>query len=272
MLDAPSSSTLDFQHDVLEASRSQPVVVDFWAPWCGPCRVLGPVLDRLADADDRWALVKVNTDEHPELMARYGIRGIPAVKLFVDGAVAGEFTGALPEYAVHQWLDEFLPSAAKGALAEAEAALASGDRETARTAFETALAETSGDPSGPTAEAARLGLARLFAFDDPERAEALVHNLAQPEAEGIRTLAALLRQDADALPEAPVRGAYAEALRALRSSEFDTALTHFIQVIQRDRSYEDDGARKATVALFQVLGEDDPVVKKHRPLFNMSLY
>ena len=263
------AAEIDFQQDVLAASHDQPVLVDFWAPWCGPCRVLGPVLDRLAAEDTRWTLAKVNTDHHPELMAQYGIRGIPAVKLFVDGAVAAEFTGALPEHAVRTWLAEYLPSPARQTLAEAEARLAEGTTVAARALLESVLES---EPDEDTAEAAHLLLARLVVFEEPERAAALVQGLIGLEADAIRSLADHLQQDPAALPESPVRATYAEGLRALRAEDFDTALSHFIQVIQRDRSYDDDGARKAAVALFQVLGEHDPIVQKHRPLFNMSLY
>ena len=130
----------NFQEDVIEASAKAPVLVDFWAPWCGPCRVLGPTLERLAeDANGKWTLVKVNTDQNPDVSNQYGIRGIPAVKLFVDGDVVEEFTGALPEYAVKQWLEKALPSESKKLVDKAEREIAAGNREDARRLLETSL-------------------------------------------------------------------------------------------------------------------------------------
>ena len=97
---------LDYSHDVLARSHTVPVLVDFWADWCGPCRVLKPTLEKLAgEAAGRWELVKIDVDEQPELAAQHGIRGIPAVKLFHRGRIVAEFSGAAPEPQVRQWID-----------------------------------------------------------------------------------------------------------------------------------------------------------------------
>ncbi|HIG73204.1 MAG TPA: tetratricopeptide repeat protein [Bacteroidetes bacterium] len=265
--------TDDFERDVLSASRETPVLVDFWAPWCGPCRVVGPVLESLATEEaakpaPRWTLAKVNTDEHPELMQRYGIRGIPAMKLFADGEVIAEVTGALPEYMLKQWLNEHLPTETGRRLALAREHLASGDLGSAVEELEAAV--SSADASGPDAEAARTLLARLTLFDDPERARQLTAESVATEALATRTVADALARDS--FPEGDVREAYAEAHRQLRAGHVDEALAALIGVLQRDRAYDDDGARKLIVALFQALGEDDPVVRKHRPVFDRSLY
>lgn len=106
--------SIDFEKDVIEASDKNPVLVDFWAAWCGPCRILSTTLEKVAEeAGDEWVLLKVNTDHQPELAARFNIRGIPTVKLFSNGEDLGGFVGALPEKEVRDWLSEHLPAVAE---------------------------------------------------------------------------------------------------------------------------------------------------------------
>jgi putative thioredoxin len=264
---------MHFEQEVLAKSQSQPVLVDFWAPWCGPCRVLGPVLDRLAEqAEGRWLLVKVNTDEHPGLMQRYGVRGIPAVKLFVDGEVVDEFTGALPEYAVKQWLEKALPSEAKKKYAAAVMATDEGDEALAQRLLREALAD---DPALPEAKAL---LARLVVFEDPEEAEALAESaaFAGPVAlqvrDAIKTIVRLEHLVPESIESEPAGDTYLAGIEALRSRDFDTALARLIETIGRNRYIDDDGPRKACVAVFTLLGESHPIVRKHRRAFDMSLW
>jgi putative thioredoxin len=264
----------DFQEDVIEASRQTPVLVDFWAPWCGPCQQLGPVLEKLDEEMDTWSLVKVNTDENADVARRYGIRGIPAVKLFHEGNVIAEFTGALPERAVRDWLDENLPSESKSRIENAKEALQQGNTEEAEQLLWPVLDDNPDDPE------VKVLLAQALAFRDPTRANALADeaDIADPELrqvrEAVQTIARLiaLGNHPDELPEAPVRDAYRAGIDALSKGRYEAALNHFIDVVRQDRAYDDDGARKACVALFTVLGNEHPATQEHRRTFDMALY
>lgn len=261
---------LDFQRDVLDASRERPVVVDFWAPWCGPCQVLGPVLEKLAEeAAGDWDLVKINTDEHAELSQQAGIRGIPAVKLYIDGDLAAEFTGALPEPILRRWLDEHLPAEWKQLLEDARAHIRLGKRGLARQNLERLL------EIDPENEEGRALLARLLALEDVARARELLRGLEhRAEFEAIADLERfmILTDDASRLPDGSPRDTYVAAANQIENGDFDQALGNLLDVLHQDRYYDDDGPRRAIVALFLLLGEGDPVVKKHRPAFNRSLY
>lgn len=264
----------DFQSDVLDASADQPVLVDFWAPWCGPCRQLSPVLESLAEAADDWTLAKVNVDDHQEEAQAYGVRGIPAVKLFVDGEAVAEFTGAKPEHTIKKWLDEHLPSEDKDRIEEARAALAEGNHDEAEQLLWPVLEDD------PDHDEAQVLMARALAFKDPTRAEALADaaNVADPSLrqirDGVQTVARLLTlaDDPSALPENDVRDTYLDGIQALDQKDFDAALDHFIDVVRTNREYDDDGARKACVALFTLLGKDHPATQEHRRTFDMALY
>jgi len=264
----------DFQDDVIETSEETPVVVDFWAPWCGPCRQLSPVLESLAEAADDWRLVKVNVDDNQQAAQSYGVRGIPAVKLFSGGEVVAEFTGAKPKHAIEKWLDENLPSEEKSRIQEAKAALEDGNHEEAEQLLWPVLEEN------PNHDEAQVLMARALAFKDPTRAQALADaaNVADPTLrqvrESVETIARLLEMadDPSVLPDGDAKDTYVDAIDALAGEDFDAALDHFIDVVRVHRDYDDDGARKACIALFTLLGEDHSAVQEHRRTFDMALY
>lgn len=266
---------VDFQKEVIEASFEKPVLVDFWAPWCGPCRVLGPVLEKLAGEEaDRWTLAKVNTDQSQEVSMQYGIRGIPAVKLFVDGKVVNEFTGALPEHMVKKWLAEAIPSGDMLQLDAAEAAVEAGQLQRAAEILTALLV------SDPENVGARILLAKITALENIPAAVEVISSLEVVDPgqlqikEAVETLGRLheLHHDPDGLPEGEGKETYLEAIKAVVESNWDQALELFIKVIQANRYYDEDGPRKACIALFNLLGPTNGSTKKHRRLFDMMLY
>lgn len=266
--------TDDFEKDVIERSFSIPVLVDFWAAWCGPCRVLAPVLEKLAEENrERWVLVKLNTDKYPELSARYGIRSIPNVKLFVDGQLVDGFMGALPENVVAAWLSKALPSKFHNQIKEAKRLLDENRIVEAKKILEVVVSEE------PDNDLACALLARTFVFSDPNKALAISDRIGPTSeysdlAEMIRTLAGLFLylEDSKPLKDGVASATYLSAIKSLRSQDFGAALDNFIEVIRKDRYYDDDASRKACIAIFRLLGEDHELTKKYRPVFASVLY
>ncbi len=271
----------DFEQQVLAGSETTPVVVDFWAPWCAPCRTLGPVLERLAqEHDGAFVLAKVNVDEAPAVAQTFGIRSIPAVMGFRDGALVGQFVGAQPEAAVRQFLAGVLPTEADRLVREG-LTLAATDPAGAETTLRAALEREARHPR------ALLGLARLLAEREAVAdALPLLERISPnaPVAREAERLAAALRTRLDGTgDEATLRarvaadptdvGARLALGRALAASgRHEAALAELLEVVQRDRHYDDDGARRAMLDLFEVLGPQHPLTDRYRGELAKALF
>lgn len=272
-----------FDVAVLEESRRRPVVVDFWAPWCGPCRTLGPVLERLAaGADGAWLLAKVNVDDDPEIAARFQVQGIPAVKAFRGGAVVDEFVGAVPESQVRRWLEGLVPSPADEAFAAAQAVVASGDGSAAREALERILALK------PTHAGALAALAELDLKDGArERALARLELISPDDAQklgpafaalnlrahasGSEDLAALRRRVEEQPADARARLSLGRALAA--AGQYEPALGELLEVVRRvHRAEPGEDARRAMLELFEVVGPRSELADSYRTKLSRELY
>ena len=240
----------EFQKDVIEKSNEVPVLVDFWAEWCGPCKILGPVLEKLAgEANGDWELAKVDTDKNQQLAAQYGIRGIPNCKLFSKGKVINEFTGALPEHHVREWLKKSIPGKFADQIENAKKLLADGNITDAKIILENVHA---GDMNNSDVNAL---LSKILLFEDPKEATRLAETV-----------------DPGLLPDSQIKNSYLFAINEIKKQNFDMALEKFIDIIRNDRQYDDDGSRKACIAIFKYLGEEHSITLKHRKDFGSALY
>ncbi len=269
------SQNFDFNKLVIEASQQSPVVVDFWASWCAPCRVLGPILEKLAEESaGKWQLVKVDTEAHPQLSADFAIRGIPAVKMFYKGDVIADFVGALPEVEVRKWLQQHIPSESQKLLEAARTHLEKGNNSEARALLVRAL-----DADQQNYEAKVL-LAELSFEEDAEAARDLVNDIPEEDsfflrAEALRTLSRLMNERdmiADRMPESKAGRSYLAGIDSLRKQDYEGAITHWIEAIIADKTIDEDGPRKACVAIFTWLGQNHQLTRKHHRAFTSALF
>ena len=282
------TTTQAFVKDVIEESRRQPVLVDFWAPWCGPCRQLTPILEKaVRAAKGKVKLTKMNIDEHPAIPGQMGIQSIPAVIAFVNGQPADGFLGALPENQVTAFIERLTKDQVGGEekdrLKLADAALLDGDPAGAAELYAQILAEDS------TNIHALAGLARCYvetgAIEQAKQTLALV-----PEAKRNEASVAAARAALELAEQATSVGPIAEleqkvsANAADHQARFDLAialnakgqrqeaLDHLVEIVRRDRKWNDDGARKQLVQLFEAWGPTDELTIAGRKRLSSILF
>ncbi len=267
-------STADFASAVMQRSFDVPVVVDFWAEWCGPCKVLGPTLERLAaEGGGSWELAKLDVDANQELAMQFGVQGIPTVIAFRDGEPIAQFTGALPEDQLREFLESLAPSELDVAAEGAYLALDEGDEALAEQVW---LAVLEQDPAHELAGTGLAGL--MLERGDQQGALALLAQLAPTEA--VRQLQAAARLStvgdlsvlesaaADGSPEATVE--YGKALAA--TGDYETALEKLIEVVALRDPDHSDPARLVVLDLFELLGPDHPFTSTYRRRLANALF
>jgi len=264
----------DFEYQVLAYSQQMPVVVDFWAEWCIPCRTLGPLLEKIAgEWSGAFRLAKVDVDANPNLAMQYKVHSIPAVKAFKDGKVVSEFTGLIPEPRIREFIRSLVPSEIDLALEKAENLYKLNQWGKAEQAYRDVLAKNSEHP------AARLGLVKtlLMQGDSGEALPILQNFPASREfntAQSLLPLASALEDLNGGLSssEDPLDAAFYRSLRLVERGNIPAALDGLLDILRENKRYRGGEARKVFLGLLELLGNEDPLTREYRQELSAVLF
>jgi len=264
----------NFQQVVIEGSQQVPVLVDFWAEWCGPCRMLKPILEKLAEEfQGKFILAKVDSDKNQAIAEQYGVRGIPNVKAFVGGEIVDEFSGAIPESGVREFLERLIPSPADELRIAASRARDQGDLAQAlQLLAEASKLDTRNE--GIRLDAADI-LVELGQLDEARRLFDSLSPVARMEERAQQVLARLNFAQAGSGDEAGLRSRLEEqpddmearmqlASLLIAAGRHQDGLEELLELVRRDRTWNDEAARKAMLAVFNLLGGEGPLVSEYR--------
>ncbi|MBW4470778.1 MAG: tetratricopeptide repeat protein [Stenomitos rutilans HA7619-LM2] len=263
----------NFEAEVIQQSHAKPVLIDFFAQWCGPCQMLKPVLEKLAQEYD-FVLAKVDIDQSPDLAHTYGVEGVPDVKVAVNGTVTDGFVGMLPEPKLREFLAQLqITSVLDEALEAIYADAAIGQVEQAEAQLR-ALLEQYPDNRGLILEAANFYL-EADHLDVAESLLAKIQDYDKEYATHAKTLKALVQFKQFALQpdgDSDLDRAFQHAANLVLEENYAAALEQFLSILTKDRRFREDGARKAMVAVFDLLGDNHALTKDYRKRLVMALY
>ncbi|MEL6223286.1 MAG: tetratricopeptide repeat protein [Cyanobacteria bacterium J06626_14] len=266
-------SVVNFEDDVVEASQQKPVLIDFFAQWCGPCQMLKPVLEQLVHEYD-FILAKVDIDESPDLANAYGVEGVPDVRIVQSGEMKPGFVGVLPEPKLRDLLMSLgLRSELDRRMETLKQAIASHETESAMTQFHQLMEDY------PQNQQLRLDAAKFaLAHDQVDESDTLLKDIPDGDrtygrqASVLRGIIQLKRIGQEVVPETDLDQSFVKAANLALKQDFETALMLFLEVLTRDRKYRDDSARKAMLTIFGMLGDDHPLTRHYRKQLMLTLY